>query len=200
MNLELVTNMGSVDFLLKESKFLELTDYDPSDPDTIIFQVTLDCWNYALKQMPSDSKIIDSLRLGMTYWSNLVDKTKSSPDKYYPVEKYMYILCLKLSFEAMSDDHKSTKKLIIDALNTYMNELSNTPELFPEDPFKVHGPSDEELAKAVISADDNLLMEFFTTLKEVGSFHQNLDDYDDPVQREKAVKLYAIYKKIMKLD
>lgn len=194
--------MGLINFLLEESKLLELKECDSSSPDATVFQAALDCWAYALWQMSGPDKIVDSFRLGMTYWSNLVDKAKESPDKYYPIEKYMYILCLKLSIDAMNDedDEKLTKKLLTDALNTYMSELSNSSELFPEDPFKIRGPSYDELAKAILIVDDNLLMEFFTTLKEVGSFHQNLDDYDDPLQREKAVKLYAIYKKIMKLD
>lgn len=194
--------MGQIDFLSKEFKLLEIKDCDSSSPDATVFQVALDCWADALWQMSGPDKIVDSFRLGMTYWSNLVDKAKESPDKYYPIEKYMYILCLKLSIDAMNDedDEKLTKKFLTDALNTYMTELSNTPELFPEDPFKIHGPSYDELAKAILTVDDNLLMEFFTTLKDVGTFYQNLDDYDDPSQREKAVKLYAIYKKIMKLD
>lgn len=194
--------MGTVEFLWNELKLLELSDIkqDSSDPDPIIFQVVLDCWSFALQELKSEDCIIDGLRLGMTYWSNLVDHVKESPDKYYLIEKYMYILCLKLSFDAMDDDKKSIKKSLIDAMNTYMSEFTNSSELFPEDPFKIHGPSNEELTKAIVNVDDNLLMEFFTTLKEVGSFHQNLDDYDDPSQREKAVKLYAIYKKIMKLD
>lgn len=194
--------MGQVDFLSEESKLLELKDYDSSSPDATVFQVALDCWADALWQMSGPDKIVDSFRLGMTYWSNLVDKAKEFPDKYYPIEKYMYILCLKLSIDAMNDedDEKLTKKLLTDALNTYMSELSNFSELFPEDPFKIHGPSYDELTKAILTVDDNLLMEFFTTLKDVGTFYQNLDDYDDPSQREKAIKLYAIYKKIMKLD
>lgn len=194
--------MGTVEFLWNELKLLELSDinHDSSDPDPIIFQVVLDCWSFALQELKNKDCIIDGFRLGMTYWSNLVDRAKESPDKYYLIEKYMYILCLKLSFDAMDDDKKSIKKSLTDALNTYMSEFTNSSELFPVDPFKIHGPSDEEVAKAIVNADDNLLMEFFTTLKEVGSFHQNLDDYDDPSQREKAVKLYVIYKKIMKLD
>lgn len=193
--------MEQNDFLLEESKLLELKDCDSSSPDATILQAALDCWADALWQMPGPGKIVDSFRLGMTYWSNLVDIVKESPDKYYPIEKYMYILCLKLSIDAMDDDYDMpTKKVLTDALNTYMTELSNTPELFPEDPFKIHGPTYDELAKAILTVDDNLLMEFFTTLKDVGTFYQNLDDYDDPSQREKAVKLYAIYKKIMKLD
>lgn len=193
---------GAVEFLNEE--LAKLDRLKIRNVDDTIFTVALDCWHFSLKALKNlhadkKEKMMDALRLGYTHWFNLVQQTEDDPNKYLQIRPYMYTFGLKVLFDSLTDELPKEKMIVINGtLEKFINENKNNHEMFPDELFLVQTPTEDEIKNALDQADENLLKEFFVTLKDVGVYHNDLSKYDDPEQKKKAIKLYALYTKIMK--
>lgn len=159
-----------------------------------------------------DEFVLNSVRIGETYWEIAVDLLHETHPEV-SVEKIGFIYTMSMVYETAQPETtdvgaieendvftnamlKAVEKLIEERFSylTGIKEESAT-DIIPQ--FEI--PSDEEIDAILQDTDQNLISRFFYLFKELKTFRVDPSQYETDEEVEKQKEMLAIFYKIFKM-